>query len=195
MVIMPIAGDGSLIEEKEGPIMFGIEQAWAAPSGDAVAAGIIAGSVMTVCLLVLAFWVLVIIARWKIFTKAGEAGWKSIIPIYSDYVQWRISWKKTGLFWVMLGLIVAGSLIMALSGSYYVTAGGDIVASGSGNAILGIIGGIVILAACILALVATYKTMQAFGHGFGWLILYIIFPNIMLLVLGFGSSYYYGPQD
>lgn len=175
--------------------MFGIEQAWAAPSSDAVAAGIIAGGVMTVCLLVLAFWVLVIIARWKIFTKAGEAGWKSIIPIYSDYVQWRISWKKTNLFWVMLALIIVGSIVMAMSGSYSVTAGGDIIASGGGNPILGGIGAIVILAACILGLVATYKTMQAFGHGLGWLILYIIFPNIMLLVLGFGSSYYYGPQD
>ena len=54
--------------------MFGIEQAWAAPSEDAVAAGIIAGGIMTVCLLVVVFWVLMIIARWKIFTKAGEAG-------------------------------------------------------------------------------------------------------------------------
>lgn len=175
--------------------MFGIEQAWAAPSEDAVAAGIIAGSVMTVFLIVLAFWVLCIIARWKIFTKAGEAGWKSIIPIYADYVQWRISWTKTGLFWVMLALVIVGSILMAMSGSYYVTSGGEIIASGAGNPVLGGIGGIVILVGCILALVATYKTMQAFGHGLGWLILYIIFPNIMLLVLGFGSSRYYGPQD
>ncbi len=175
--------------------MLGIEQAWAAPSQEAVATGIIAGGVMTICLLVLAFWVLVIIARWKIFTKAGEAGWKSIIPIYSDYVQWRISWKKIGMFWVMLALVIVGSILMAMSGAYSVTAGGDIVASGGGNSILGILGGVVILAGAILGLVATYKTMQAFGHGLGWLILYLIFPNIMLLVLGFGSSTYFGPQD
>ena len=31
------------------------------------------------------WWILQIIANWNIFTKAGEAGWKSLIPIYGDY--------------------------------------------------------------------------------------------------------------
>lgn len=29
------------------------------------------------------WWLLHVVAAWRIFTKAGEAGWKSIIPIYS----------------------------------------------------------------------------------------------------------------
>ena len=33
------------------------------------------------------WWILQIIANWNIFTKAGEAGWKSLIPIYGDYVS------------------------------------------------------------------------------------------------------------
>lgn len=32
-------------------------------------------------------WILTVIAKWRIFTKAGLAGWKSIIPIYSDYLH------------------------------------------------------------------------------------------------------------
>ena len=28
------------------------------------------------------WWILQIIANWNIFTKSGEAGWKSLIPIY-----------------------------------------------------------------------------------------------------------------
>ena len=95
----------------------------------------------------------------------------------------------------MLALAIVGSVLMAMSGSYVVTSGGEIIASGAGNPVLSGIGAIAALAAGILGLVATYKTMQAFGHGLGWLILYLIIPNIMLLVLGFGSSYYYGPQD
>ena len=27
------------------------------------------------------WWLLHVVAAWRIFTKAGEAGWKSIIPI------------------------------------------------------------------------------------------------------------------
>ena len=46
--------------------------------------GIIGASIMIVSLIGLAVFVLTVIARWKIFTKAGEAGWKSIIPIYSE---------------------------------------------------------------------------------------------------------------
>ena len=33
--------------------------------------------------LVIAWYIILVIANWKIFTKAGEAGWKSIIPIYN----------------------------------------------------------------------------------------------------------------
>lgn len=34
--------------------------------------------------------VLSIIAMWKMFTKAGEAGWKAIIPIYNIYTLCKI---------------------------------------------------------------------------------------------------------
>ena len=40
-----------------------------------------------------AWWLLQIIANWRIFTKAGEAGWKSIIPIYGDYISYKIAWQ------------------------------------------------------------------------------------------------------
>ena len=35
-------------------------------------------------------WALLVIARWKMFQKAGEAGWKSIIPVYSTYISFKI---------------------------------------------------------------------------------------------------------
>lgn len=42
-----------------------------------------------------AWWLLQIIANWRIFTKAGEAGWKSIIPIYGDYISYKIGEYET----------------------------------------------------------------------------------------------------
>ena len=39
----------------------------------------------------IALLVLVLIATWKIFVKAGEKGWKSLIPFYSVYIQCRIA--------------------------------------------------------------------------------------------------------
>ena len=71
-------------------------------SEQAVAAGILGAYFMFIFIIAIVLLVLLVIARWKLFTKAGEAGWKSIIPIYSDYVQWRIGWNKTGLFWLYI---------------------------------------------------------------------------------------------
>ena len=39
-------------------------------------------------------WQLHVVGAWRIFTKAGVSGWKSIIPIYSTYISYKISWKK-----------------------------------------------------------------------------------------------------
>ena len=41
----------------------------------------IAGIMLFVSLIALVIGIIQIIAMWKIFTKAGEKGWKSIIPI------------------------------------------------------------------------------------------------------------------
>ncbi len=47
-------------------------------------------------------YVLLIIANWKIFTKAGERGWKSLIPIYNGMVLYKIIYGKMGYFFLLL---------------------------------------------------------------------------------------------
>lgn len=47
--------------------------------------------IMAYALFAFIFYILQVIAYWKIFTKAGEEGWKSIIPIYNGYVQYRLT--------------------------------------------------------------------------------------------------------
>lgn len=36
------------------------------------------------------FYVLLVIAMWKIFTKAGKPGWAAIVPIYNVVVMFQI---------------------------------------------------------------------------------------------------------
>lgn len=50
--------------------------------------------------------VLLIIAMWKIFTKAGQAGWKSLIPIYNFYILCKIADGKGWKFLLLLIPIV-----------------------------------------------------------------------------------------
>jgi hypothetical protein len=51
----------------------------------------------------LAFMILMIAACWKIFTKAGQPGWASIIPIYNWYILCKIVGRPG--WWVILLLI------------------------------------------------------------------------------------------
>lgn len=45
--------------------------------------------------------ILMIVGRWKMYEKAGEPGWASIIPFYSEYVLFKIAWGSGWMFLVM----------------------------------------------------------------------------------------------
>lgn len=47
--------------------------------------------------------ILVMVAYWKVFVKAGEAGWKSLIPIYNSYILLKITGKP---WWYLLLLLI-----------------------------------------------------------------------------------------
>lgn len=40
-----------------------------------------------------------IVCKWKIFQKAGQAGWKSLVPIYNIYIQLKIA--KQPAIWLL----------------------------------------------------------------------------------------------
>ena len=65
--------------------------------------------------LVLAFaaLILVIAGWWKMFEKAGEAGWKAIIPIYNLIILLKIAGRP--VWWILLLLIpCVGVVIMII---------------------------------------------------------------------------------
>ena len=55
------------------------------------------GTTVLICVVV------VIIAMWKVFTKAGKPGWAAIVPIYNIIVLLEIAGKP--LWWIILCLI------------------------------------------------------------------------------------------
>jgi hypothetical protein len=54
--------------------------------------------------------VIAIVAYWRIFTKAGEAGWKAIIPIYNTIVLLKIVGRPW--WWLLLMLIPLVNIIV-----------------------------------------------------------------------------------
>ena len=55
----------------------------------------------------IAFMVLMLAGVWKIFTKAGEKGWKALIPIYGAVVFLRIV-GRPGWWFLLLCIPVVG---------------------------------------------------------------------------------------
>jgi len=60
----------------------------------------------------LAIVVLMIASMWKIFTKAGQPGWASIVPIYNLIILLKIVNKP--LWWIILFLIPIANFIVLI---------------------------------------------------------------------------------
>lgn len=62
------------------------------------------------------FWlavvVVVLIAMWKVFVKAGQPGWAAIVPIYNTYIMLKIAGRPW--WWLLLLLIPIVSIIIAI---------------------------------------------------------------------------------
>lgn len=65
-----------------------------------------------VYLVMLALCVVCLIAAAKIFSKAGIAGWKVIVPFYSNYLQYKLVFGNGWLF--LLNLVPVVGYVMPL---------------------------------------------------------------------------------
>lgn len=78
---------------------------------DTEAAAVLA-AMIPLFLFILAIAVVEIVALWKVFAKAGEPGWASIIPIYNTYVMTKIAGYNPLLF--LLFLIPLVNVVFAI---------------------------------------------------------------------------------
>jgi hypothetical protein len=59
-----------------------------------------------------AVWVILVVAQWKIFEKAGRPGWAALVPIYSAIVLLEIVGKPG--WWVLLLFIPLVNLVITV---------------------------------------------------------------------------------
>ncbi|MBH1980596.1 hypothetical protein I8H83_02230 [Candidatus Saccharibacteria bacterium] len=69
-------------------------------SGEAAALG---GIFLVFGLIAIVALVVAIVAMWKLFTKAGEPGWKALVPVYNSWVFLRLG-DQAG-WWALVALI------------------------------------------------------------------------------------------
>jgi hypothetical protein len=116
--------------------------------------------------------IITIISTWKIFSKAGEPGWTSLIPIYNVYIMTKIA--KVSM--VYFGLILL-SLVTSIG-----------VSAGISKIVDDIAGVVSFLAYCVIV----YNIAKQFGKGIGYTLGLIFLPFIFYPMLAFGGSVYQG---
>ena len=130
----------------------------------------ILGIFSTIWLLVLAFFVINIVANWKIFTKANQPGWASIVPFYKSYIAFKIYWGNGWLFLVPLVLGLLGFIPL--------------------------LGTLLVIAGVVINVITQYKKAVAFGQGIGFTIGLCLLNPVFNMILAFGHYQYHGiPQD
>lgn len=115
------------------------------------------------------YLVLVFVCNWRIFSKAGEPGWKALIPFYNTIVQYSFTWKT---LWgvVMIVLLLVGSIAAEVFAPL----------------------GILSLGGLVISCIGCHKLSVSFGHGVGFTLGLIFLSVIFLPILAFGNSEYIG---
>lgn len=127
------------------------------------------GMLVAISLISIAVVVVLVISYWKIFEKAGESGWKALVPVYSEYVMYKIGWEAKW-FLISLALIVL-NLIFAFAG-------------------LVMIAWIPSIGSLVIGIIFAVKLAEAFGKSGGFAVGLIFLPVIFFPILAFGSAQY-----
>ncbi len=95
---------------------------YGASASDAAIVNGLAGFLATYSLIMLVILVVELIGLWKTFTKAGQAGWKCIIPIYNLVTLYKIAGISPWLIlcYLLSWIPVIGWLIVLILNIYFV---------------------------------------------------------------------------
>ncbi len=156
-------------------------------SNAAAYAMLIAGlSVVVLAIAFIVWYVAQMVANWKLFKKAGEKGWKSIIPVYNIFTSYKIAWKPVW-FWIYLVVNFAYLSFDSLAGA--------VSNSQTAATVLLAIAALLAIASFVIWVMYNNKLAKAFGHGAGFTIGLIFLNPLFILILGFGRSEYVGADQ
>lgn len=150
---------------------------------------------MVVNIASIAITVFTIVCMWKVFTKAGEGGWKILIPIYNVYIQFKIANAKKR-FWACFLLTLAIPVILAtmIEGIIYEMQmlGACIIDNDRAIRLLAIL--ILALVGFVINVTVNFSMAKAFGlpgiFGLGlWLL-----PFIFYAIIAFSGSIQYASR-
>ena len=129
----------------------------------------------------IAIYLMLSIGRMGMFRKAGEKRWKAWVPVLNRYTEYKISWSGAA-FWVYLVLSAAAGILSYHGSAITSFLYSEYALMGAG------------LATTVIQIIDDVKVSKSFGHGGGFAILLILFPEICKLTLALGNSEYVGRE-
>ena len=158
-------------------------------------------------MLEMAVVVLTIVAKWKVFRKAGEPGWAAIIPFYNTYTQYKIAGKKK-LFIPVLAISI-GTVIISFFGTILLIikaftlapdSEGVINNSSAGGFIALILLFVFLIMSCAIAItiieiIVDLNFAKAFGQHPAFGIGLALLPAVFWMILAFSNMQYVGTED
>ncbi|MBQ2700644.1 MAG: hypothetical protein IJF65_05735 [Clostridia bacterium] len=121
--------------------------------------------------------------RWFIFRKAGEKGWKALIPFYSDYINYKIAWDSR-IYVALLVAMIASFLLGTICGWIH-PAFGSVISVICNTAVLG--------AQAIVGMILQFKMARAFGRNDYFAVGLYFLGSVFSAILAFGDAEYKGP--
>lgn len=149
-----------------------------------MSAGLLAFLIILAHITIIGLIPLLIASMWKIFEKAGEQGWKCLIPFYSTYIFWKISGAPQ---WALLTSLIGQGVNFILNAMTNVTSS----APSQGLAIIGVLAGISSLIGSVLMDIHLAKS---FGKAPEFAVGLILLPTIFLPILAFLGAKYIGKK-
>lgn len=155
------------------------------------------------------FWViglgvgiLIIIATWKLYEKAGEPGWASLVPFYRDYVMFKVSWgngwyfllsKIPSILYLIFYIPFCVGMMNGLRSGYL---GNGAYPFGNFNMMSNIAGFSVLIflfstAMLVISIITCIKLAKAFGQGGGFACGLIFLSPVFLCIIAFSKNIYY----
>ena len=136
-----------------------------------IVATLLSGVILTYCI------------RWFLFAKAGQKGWKALIPFYSDYITYKIAWDGR----IYLATLIA-SIASSLLGSIF-----GLIHPALGMFFSIILSTVATAAKAIADLILNFKLARAFGKNDYFFIGLYFLNNVFTAILAFGDCEYQGP--
>ena len=127
---------------------------------------------------------LIIICWAKIFRKAGEKGWKAVVPVYNVFTWFKVA-ENGKLFWPFFLVCILDAVCITVQNTQKA-----FLDTYHYNAMFKILVVFFTAILVVLFVAQTFQLAKAFGKGVGFFFGLLLLPVVFYPILAFGSSTY-----